>query len=278
MPINSQSSNTTAQTRIATFAREIANAGKPKVLKANGSTGAKPVDLAKPGDRPVISEATTVKKKMLDATERELDVLNSRTGKPPAPTPPARAKTPATRPAPPAPSKHRPAAAPAAPTPSAPAAMPTTTTVSAVSFASLADALGITKPRLGELMASGIVPREQFCTPDGAIYWEASAIPRIIEAVLKHRAKPAATPTVQPPAARPKAKTPAAFGEMLADLPGLCRRLAVSPEDVRRFIGMGLIPPGRPAPPGDPSVIYWPAASAKAIASAVKRHLAAAGK
>jgi hypothetical protein len=277
-PINSHSNNANAQARIAAFSREIATAGKPKVLTAQGSIASKAVDPDQPrpaADRPAIHRLAY----MTAATQAELDRALGKGSA--APTPPAARPPPPARPGPP---KQRPAAAAAAATPPAPAATPATTrTVSAVSFENLATALGIGKSELGRLMSLGIVEQEHYRTADDAIYWAAERVPQIVEAVLKHRASKAAAtaatvkpvPSAAPAPARPNVKKPAAFGEMLTDLPNLCRRLAVSPEDVRRFVGMGLFPPGRPAAPGDPSLFYWPAASTAAIARSVKRHLAA---
>jgi len=290
-PINEASNNVAAQARIAEFSREIATAGKPKILTARGSIASKAVDPDQPRpatDRPAIHRLAY----MTAATQAELDRAlgkGSAAPTPPAarphsPTPPARAraKTPAPPPARPGPSKQRPAAAAAAATPPAPAATPATTrTVSAVSFENLATALGIGKSELGRLMSLGIVEQEHYRTADDAIYWAAERVPQIIEAVLKHRASKAAAtaatvkpvPSAAPAPARPKVT----FGPLMTDLPNMCRQLKVTAELLRTLIAAGIVPRGTPTNSGN-SEIFWPAPDFKNIAAAVKRHLAAAHK
>jgi len=283
MPINAPTGSPTRTRRIAAFQKELDDAGKPKILTAQGSIGSKAVDPAKPkpADRPAIHRLAY----MTAATQRELDRLNGKRPAPAAtpmaktPAAPARAKTAPPPPARPASSKQRAMATPTPPASTPQASTSTTTrTVSAVSFASLADALGIDKPRLGELMASGIVPREQFCTPDGAIYWEASAVPQIIETVVKHRASKASSTATAKPVPRPARAAPArpkvTFGPLMTDLPNMCRQLKVTAELLRTLIAAGIVPRGTPANSGN-SEIYWPAADFKNIAQSVKRHLAA---
>ncbi len=185
-PINARSNNANAQARIATFQNELAQAGKPKILKADGSVASKAVDPAKPkpADRPAIHRLAYLTAATQAELDRALGTAPTPAARPQSPTPPARAraKTPA------APTQRQPAATPATPAPS-PAPRPKTEWVSVVDSLNLGRRLGISVVDVAALMRVGVIPREFRRSPDGAqFFWLLSNVPAIARAVRRHAA------------------------------------------------------------------------------------------